>query len=898
MSFTAREVPIQTSETLQDLLPRLAKRGRHDAVVWLGAEGVARLSFAELEDQVMRLAGGLRATGAVPGERIAILAPNRPEWIVACLAIIASGAVVVPLDIRLGSDALAHELRDSGCARIFTVRERLGALRQALGEPIKPRLVFLDAAVDSDEGPSWHSLLGDRAADLPAPNPSDVAALFYTSGTTGPPKGVPLTHANLMSNLAALRDEGLATPAERSLLPLPLHHVYPFMVGMLLVLHGGATVVLPAGVSGPEIARALREARITSVIGVPRLYDALMAAIRRHTAARGGLAAWLFQRLLGVSLWVRRRTGLRLGRILLRPVHAALAPELRLLASGGAALDEATAVALEGMGWEVLSGYGLTETSPIVAFNPRGRARLGTVGKPLRGVQIRFEPVPDKPGGEILVRGPNLFSGYYNDPEATARAFTDDGWFRSGDLGELDADGYLKILARATETIVLAGGKNVFPEEVEDAYGSSPLVREVAVLEREGALAALVVPDADAIRAAGEPDVKNAVRRELRRVSFELPAHQRMSAYALTDQPLPRTTLGKLRRFELPALYEAASARQAAAPEEAGAPLPADDIRLFEAEPARRVWAVLERRYPDKPLSLDANPQVDLGIDSLEWVALTLELQEEHGLRLDEEAIARIATVRDLLKEATKGATERAAPAALGPEQVRWLEPPGPLLGMLGVLLWALNWIGLRVLFRLRIAGRTRLPARGPFVLAPNHTSFLDAFAVAAALPWPLIRVTYFGGITRYLFASGPRRLFSRIAHVFPIDPERSPASSLALSQQVLERNHVLIWFPEGARSPDGTLQPFMPGLAPLARRSRATFVPMYIEGTFAAWPKGRRLPRLRPVTVVFGEPLDHDALFPPGRESDEEAVATLRAKLLALAEAGTETKGRSSNSG
>src|SRR5690606_38836730 len=270
------------------------------------------------------------------------------------------------------------------------------------------------------------------------------------SGTTGTPKGVPLTHRNICANLQALLAAGLASPADRVLLPLPLHHAYPLTVGLLAPLAVGAAVVLPAGITGPQVMRALNEQRCTIMIAVPRLYEAMLAGIERQIDGLLRPVGAALRGLLAFSVWIRQRLGWRIGKALFFPLHRRIGPALRLLASGGARLEPKVAWWLEGLGWEVLTGYGLTETAPFLTFNPPGRARIESAGLPVEGVELRFAPVEDAdPGhGEILAKGTNVFSGYWDNPEATQEAFTEDGFFRTGDLGYLE-DGYLHIVGRS-----------------------------------------------------------------------------------------------------------------------------------------------------------------------------------------------------------------------------------------------------------------------------------------------------------------------------------------------------------------------------------------------------------------------------------------------------------------
>ena len=874
------------SRSLQEILSRMDRHGELAAIMAFEETSVRTVSFAQLGEQVAGLARGLLTKGVVRGEPVAILAPNSPEWITAALAIVVAGAVVVPLDVRLGTNTLAHEVADSGCKRIFATRETLRSLRAAVPPEQTFDVFFLDAEGVCEDGEGWKSLCCDLKQELPEIASNDTAALFYTSGTTGLPKGVPLSHANLLSNIEALRGERLSLPGVRALLPLPLHHVYPFMVGMLVPLDGGATVVFPAGVNGPDIVHALCQSRAKVLIGVPRLYEALVSAITRRMGR-------LLSGLLSLSIRLRRSFGWRVGRILLWPMHRRLAPGLKIVASGGAALDEMVAWTLEGLGWEVLTGYGLTETSPIITFTARGQGRMGTVGRPLPGVELRCVPMPNVSGGEIQVHGSNVFSGYRNRPDADRDAFTKDGWFRTGDLGVQDKDGNVRLLARLGETIVLPDGKNVYPEEVEDVYGESSFISEIAILEHRGSLAALVVPNVNTIRRSGRDDLGTAVREEVRRLSRKMPSHQRITDQRITYDALPRTTLGKLRRHLLRARFDAAAPSRTAASLE-GISISSTDQELLSSPLAQDILDWLRRTCPDRHVSLDADPQTDLGIDSLSWVSLTLELEEVHGIRLGETAIARITSVRDLIEEVHE-ARDRAFEVGgyLLAEEARWLAPTGTVLHLLGLAVLALNKAIFRTFFHLTIDGLDNLPRRGPLVIAPNHTSFLDPFALAAALPKSFLAQTYWAGIRQILFGSRARRLFSRMAHVIPIDQDRAASTGFLLASEVLKRGLTVVWFPEGQRSHDGRLQKFMPGIGRLAEDPQIKFLPVAIRGTFESWPRSRTLPRLHRISVSFDVPFSRQDLLECSEGVDEHETTSngLHRRLALLLEHSAENK-------
>jgi long-chain acyl-CoA synthetase len=868
--------------TLDGLVHALAARGNEPALLGLRDGKLEPLSAAELANRATRLAAGLVQSGVRPGEPVALFAPNGPDWAVARLGIALAGGVGVAIDDTSTDREVEVLLRDSGCRRVFTAAAHVPAVVSAL----ESAAVHLLDAGEGGPAPHYAALFAEAGESLPTISPDAPAALVYTSGTTGNPKSFVLRWRHIATNVTALVATGLVGSRDRALMPLPLHHVYPFVVGLLTPLTAGAAVVFPQSVSAAHLGAALSEARCTVIVGVPRLYRAMLSGIAARAAAAGMFARLYFRSMLALSRWARMRLRLKLGKILFRPLHARLGNALRTLVSGGAHLEPEVLAELEALGWDVYSGYGLAETASVFTGNRPGHKRFGSEGRVLSG-QVRVAE-PDAEGiGEIQLKGPSVFEGYRNNPEASAEAFAADGWFRTGDLGRVDERGYVYITGRAKEMIVLGGGKNVYPEELERVYGDSPYVAEVAVVEHEGSLVALVVPNFEAIRSAGVGSVEDAVRVHLADRARALPSFQRLAGFAIAREPLPRTRLGKYRRFLLPDLYR----RQSRGAPRAAQEPSAEDKALLAASPAREIWAVLAERYRDRSLHLDAHPQLDLGIDSLEAMALSLAVEARTGLRLADEDIGAAQTVRDLLRRAASA--EFAKAPVLSAEDLRWLDPPRGALRFVAAALHALNRIAVRLMFRLAVRGRDRLPAEGGFAVTPNHTSDADFSVIAAALPWRLLKRAHWGGDINRLFRSRAMRVLSRAMRVFPVD-DRKPAASLALAAEVLKRGDILIWFPEEWRSPDGTLQPFRPGIGWLLDGAKAGAVPTAIRGTYAAMPRGRRWPRPGKVEVAFGAVQAADALAEQGEgESAAERITTGLRKAVAqrLREAGESTR-------
>ena len=683
-------------DTLNELVAELPARGDAPAVIAFEGGAVHTLSFAGLADRANSLAGGLQARGVVAGEAIGLFAPNSTDWIVTRLALAALGAVAIHLDPEWRGERIAHAVRLGKAWRVFTV--------DALADHVREAVPDCEILILGDP-----ELPGEAVTAMARPARDDVAALFFTSGTTGLPKAVPLTHRNILCNVEALLEIGLVRPDDRALLPLPLYHAYPFIVGLLVPLAAGIPVVLPEGVSGPDLARALTDGEVSVIVGVPRLYAALYDGIAGRARGAGRVARLIFGALLAFSVAVRRHTGQRIGKTLFHALHKRFGPRVRLLASGGAKLDAGLAWRLEGLGWEVLNGYGLVETASIATFERPGEPRAGTAGQPAPHTQLRISPTEgwDEPGtGEVEIGGPLVFAGYVDSADANRAAFHD-GWFRTGDVGRIDADGYLHIVGRVKEMIVTAGGKKLSPEDVERAYTQSPFIRELAVIEDGDALAALVAPELDAVRAAGGGRIEDIVRIALGEVSRTLPSYERVTRFALTRERLPRTRLGKLQRFALPDIY--ARAKRAEPP--VAPPLSEDDRKLLEDPVAKSVFDWLAARFPGHTITPDTTPQLDLGIDSLAWVGLGMELDDRLGVRLSEDAVARAVTVRDLLHEVmAAGASsesvaspENARRHALMADRERWAAPQSPLVRAIGLVLYAIALPLIRIYFWLRV---------------------------------------------------------------------------------------------------------------------------------------------------------------------------------------------------
>jgi long-chain acyl-CoA synthetase len=562
--------------TLVDLFFAAMDRYPETPAFRFHAEGAWHdIGHAEALRRVHAASDGLRALGLERGDRAALLAPNRPEWAMADYACLTSGIVDVPIYSTLTPQQIAYILADAGARLIFVADgEQLRKVLEVQGE--LPSLEWI-VVFDPPQGEalpvhvmSWDGLLergrnsdGRRdaarfRADAESAGLGDVATILYTSGTTGNPKGVMLTHRNLASNVHVSKQVLPIDASDSTLSFLPLSHVFQRMVDYLLF---GQGCVIAYARSLDTVPDDLKVIRPTIVVSVPRLYEKVYAKVSAATGVKGALITWAKEvggrwaeaRLAGREPDAATRLQYALAyRLVFSKIHAGVGGRLRYFVSGGAPLAPDINRFFFSAGIMILEGYGLTETSPVTNVNhptdfPRN-FRIGTVGRPIGGTEIRIAE-----DGEILVRGPQIMKGYYNRPEDTAEAIDADGWFHTGDIGELDADGFLRITDRKKDLIVTAGGKNVAPQPIENRLKKNAFMDQpVLVGDRERFITLLLVPDFEALDgwarsegiATGDrrtllalPQVQAHLLRQMNEELSDLARYEMPKKLVLLDQP-------------------------------------------------------------------------------------------------------------------------------------------------------------------------------------------------------------------------------------------------------------------------------------------------------------------------------------------------------------------------
>jgi long-chain acyl-CoA synthetase len=872
--------------------------------------GYRRLSYGEVAQQARALAAALLRAGIRRGDRVALLSENRPEWTVAYFALTAAGGTAVPLDTQLTDAEVKTVLGHAGCRLVIASGRLAPRLLGLVGKETAIRYVVdLDSEVSGGHTLAYRTLLQGRwgsASSLPDVGEDDLASILYTSGTTGTPKGVMLSHGNFLGNAQSILDFGLVNPEDNFLGLLPLHHALPFML-QLITLYIGATLTFPRSLRGPDLLACMQETGVSILVGVPQLFYMFHKAIFDDVARRPLPVRLLLNGLLALAGAVRPH-GINLGRIVFARVHRKFGGNIRIAVSGGARLDPAIARDFLSLGFTLTEGYGLTETSPVVAFNPLDRMRPGSVGIPLPGVKVRIDR-PDTDGvGEIAVRGPNVMQGYFENPEATSEVLRD-GWLLTGDLGYVDKDGYLTITGRAKEVIVLSSGKNIYPEEVEQAYLKSPYIQEVCLLpqtaERSGAaqegLLALVLPNLDYFRAQGMTNIFETIRWDMENVGRSLPPYKRPTSLRIVKEAFPRTRLGKIQRHLVREGYEAALQEEPPAPE--SVPPSEADLALLEGATGRRVLEYLRGATERPVIRLDDSLELDLGLDSLARVEMLAALEGMLNVKIPDEAAAECFTVREVLvKLRALGATTEGPAVPARPRSWRDIltaSPPADVQAMVerssrpSTLLVTAISRGIciatfRTLYRLRVEGLPDVPRQGPLILASNHCSYFDAFILSAALPHAVAHRVFYLGF-EWFFRHPILAWWGRGVHVIPVDMDNYLVRALQASALILQQGKVLCIFPEGERSSDGAVRPFRKGAGILARELRVPILPAYIAGSFTAWPRGQALPRVCPIRVRFGPPVTPEELLaeegPRGADDFETIVMRLRARVVALGE-------------
>jgi long-chain acyl-CoA synthetase len=885
-------------------------------------------TYAQTREMAESLGRWLVEQQLEPGTRCAILADNHPRWVVTFLGIIAAGCTAVPLDTAFHADQVAKLLKDSGAALVFSDKKHFPISQEAvLDLPAKdlPVKIVITNPSDDASGATGVSPVNAQlsgAGDLDsifaagrgnfsprAVDSQSLASLLYTSGTTADPKGVMLTHDNLMGEVNGVYSWAKLGPEDAILGVLPLFHVLSQMANLLLPLVNGARAVFLETLNTTELIRALSEREITVFAVVPQFFYLIHERIFKEAAKKGAVTRFALRSLMKVNRALRK-IGINAGPVFFGKIHKTFGSKMRFLVTGGSRFNPQIGHDFYALGIDVLQAYGLTETTGGAFVNPPNDNVIGSVGKALKGVEGKIlNPQPQESGppvGEIAIRGTLIMKGYWNRPDAT-REILKDGWLHTGDLGYFDADNNLFITGRMKEVIVLSNGKNVYPEEIEAHYLKTPYIKELCVMGMEGTpgdpsserLHAVVVPNFDVLRERKIVNAKEVIRFDIESLSAQMASTKRIGSYEIWQEDLPRTTTRKLKRFEIEKRVRANWGKPQGSDAEISSekPLTGEETSWLERADVQKAIAILRdsaRKAPAR-ISPHHNLELDLGLDSMQRVEILVALEQELGGDVEESQLAGIYTVRELVdavlessasgKKVTRaefsGWDSVLKDASCDSEFSEITEPH-----LFKEIFWFAfsRFVKLFSLlaFRLKVSGQEKIPAKGPFLLCSNHQSFLDPMIMASFLPWRIFRKSFAVG-TSEIFGSGFMRMLARWLRVVVVDPDANLIPAMRAGACGLRNGCVLVLYPEGERTIDGNVKTFKKGAAILSAHLQVPIVPVAIEGFFDAWPRGRSFQKFAPLKMTFG-----DAILPPNRpqisEADYESLtAELKKRVVAM---------------
>ena len=861
-----------------------------------------KYSYTQLRSMAESVAAWIQNQGLEPGARCAIMASNSPRWIATYLGVVAAGMTAVPLDTAFHADQVAKLLDDSGATLFFSDEKNLRVALEAIADR---KIVVAMVEGRHETSARFDDMIAAGCSKYVAthPQPDDVACILYTSGTTSDPKGVMLSHANLRGEMEAVFSLIHLDTNDALLGVLPLFHALAQMANLMLPLACGARVVFLDSLNTSELMSALQHRDITIFCCVPQFFYLIHERVFGEVAKRGKMTQRLFRAMLAASR-ASRKVGLNLGKLFFKKVHALLGPKMRYLVTGGSRFDVAIGRDFDALGFDLLQAYGLTETTGGAFCTPPNDNVMGSIGRPLPGVEAKLvnaKPADDGSGrsvGEIAMRGPIVMKGYYKREDATS-AVLKDGWFYSGDLASVDAQGNYYITGRAKEVIVLSSGKNIYPEEIEGYYLQSPWIKEICVMGLEShkageplseRLHGVIVPNFDLLRQKKIVNTREVIRYDIENISMRLATTKRILSYDIWPEDLPRTTTRKLRRFEIEKKVRELHAKMESTGLEKplGRELNDEQRQWLELPDVQRAMELIRKsaKTPPPVIHPQDNLELDLGLDSMERVELLVELEHLLGAEVDDSAAAEVYTVRELV-DLVRSKAGQGSGTGFGWENVLAVESTEP--EVLGIIrprpILEKLWYGFgkavtlfcKDAFDLKVSGMEKLP-EGTFILAPNHQSFLDAPILTAALPWRVFRNVFYVG-TSEIFGEGFMRSFAKFLRLIPVDPDANLVPAMRAGAYGLRHNRVLVLYPEGERSIDGTVKSFKKGAAILSHHLQVPIVPVAQEGFFEAWPRGKQFAGFHPLKIKVGDPIYPDPSQPPEKDYDR-ITAELRGRV------------------
>ena len=765
--------------------------------------------------------------------KVIVYVENRPEIIQSFFSIWEKQGIAIVLDAGYTPEQLLYVFNDAEPEYIYATNKNYKnaiAAKEMYGKDIE--IINIDDIVVPEEfRPDNYELNVD--------NVEDTAVILYTSGTTGNPKGVMLSYKNLLSNVNAIKAINLVDETDRVLAILPYHHVFPLNINLLMTMYFGTLVVILDELSSEALRHALREYKISVIIGVPRVWEMLHKAIMNKINS-----SLITKKIFKICQSINSKA---LSRFVFKKVYNELGGSLRVMASGGAKLDPEVSRDYLTLGLPMLEGYGLTETSPIIAFNKPTNVKAGTVGEIIPDVEVKIAE-----DGEILVKGANVMKGYYNNPTATKEVIDENGFFHTGDLGKFDG-GHLVIVGRKKEMIVLSNGKNINPADIEnEIMKGTDLIKEIAVMEYNNHLMAVVYPDFDLIKHRNITNIKESLKWEIiDKYNVTAPKYRKILEVKIVKNELPKTKLGKVRRFMLNDFLKGEVVEEGAE----GTVVNQQSKKEIEVpEELKEIYTTLkeniEKNY-DAQVTPDAHLELDLGLDSLDIVEILSFVENSYGVKIKEEEftnIKNVLTLAEFIKN--HGGT-------FSNVEIDWknilnerIDIDLPKSAWVGKLIRIITKPIFSLYFSLKKESQDKISNK-PAIYIGNHQSFLDALMFNQAIPMKMMNDTYYIATVVH-FDTPLRRYLADRGNVLIVDINKNLKETLQVSAEVLREGKNLVIFPEGARTRDGELQEFKKTFAILSKELNVPVVPFGIKGAYKAMPYGSKFPSMYPIKIKF----------------------------------------------
>lgn len=806
--------------------------------------GEREVSFYELSDRIRMFA---EQTPKQEGCKTIILSENREGWIYAFYSVWRNKGIAVPVDATSTVEDVAYIIKDCQPSCIWTTKKKIDLVQESMKEAGRELQVLLiddyETAPLTDAqalGKTLQQSGGALGADDLAVydycrNGGDrTAVIIYTSGTTGSPKGVMLSCANIQANVRGVSEEvDIFNGKRTTIMLLPVHHILPLMASVIVPITCYSGVAICPTMSGPDIMATLCRGKVGIFVGVPRLWQTLYTGIKKKIDA-----SIVTRTLFNICKKANNRT---LSRIVFSSVRKKMGGHLDYCVSGGAALDKEIGEGLRTLGLDVLEGYGMTETAPIIAFTRPGDIIPGCVGKPLPSVDCKIV------NGELLAKGPNVMLGYYNRPEETAAVIDKDGYIHTGDLARFDEEGRVYITGRSKEIIVLSNGKNVQPNEIEyklEKYGQQ--VKEAAVTQDGDMLAAIIVPQTDWASTMTDAEIEEALKREvIEPYNRTVENYKKLMRLYVFRGDLPRTKLDKLKRFQLKDII-------------AGHAPKAQQQKKY-AEPQFEEYQIL-KAYIEKEKQMSVRPsdhiETDLAFDSLDRVEMQGFIEQTFGMTMNADTMANYKNVTEMAEyiadQKTKQEVEQTDWSKLLKDDTNHLKLPTAswthivFEGMFRCFFKAYN--------RLSVKGTENIPVKGQFILAPNHQSYMDAPIAMAGIPASVMNDCYFYATEEHV-NNGFLRFMAHRHNIIIMERKNLKNSILKLAE-VLKQGKNIVIFPEGSRTRSGRLSAFKKTFAILAKELNVPVLPVCIDGAYDAMPRGQHYISPKKITVTYLKPV------------------------------------------